>query len=182
MSKQEFLDILDENGKFTGETMDRKKIHDLGIWHRCVHVWIINSKGELLLQKCGKKPPNKLAGLWDVSAAGHVEAGESVEDAALKELREELGIEIPFSEFILLKELKVSVSTTGGGFKNHFDVVFLIKKDLNPSELVLQESEVEKVEFVPWRKLRERFLNKDETLAIREEEYETLFDYLENNL
>ncbi len=177
----ELLDVLDENGNLTGEKMERGKVHELGIWHRCVHIWIINSKGELLLQKCAKKPQKNLGGLWDVSAAGHVEAGETVEEAALKELREELGLEIPFEEFILLKELKISVSMGDRGFKNHFDVVFLIKKDLDTTKLNLQEEEVEKVEFVHWRKVRERFLNNDPTLAIRNQEFEILFEYLENN-
>lgn len=175
----ELLDVLNENGELTGQTMDRKEIHDQGIWHRCVHIWIINSKGELLVQKRASHLDN-FGGLWDISAAGHVSAGETTEEAALKELREELGLVIPFSEFILLKELKVSLpNNKTNGVKNHFDVVYLIKKDLNVEELILQEDEVEKVEFIHWRELKNRISQEKDNFANRSQEYEMLFSYLE---
>jgi isopentenyldiphosphate isomerase len=175
----ELLDVLNENGEFTGETMDRKKIHDLGIWHRCVHIWIINSKGELLIQQRAKHLDN-FGGLWDISAAGHVTSGETNEEAALKEVREELGLGIPFSEYIFLAELKVSLpNNKTNGVKNHFDVVYLIKKDLNVEELVLQEDEVEKVEFVHWCELKNRIAQETDNFANRSQEYEMLFNYLE---
>ncbi len=180
-TKTEFLDVLDENGDLTGEKMDRKKIHDLGIWHKCVHIWIINPKGELLIQKRASHLDN-FGGLWDISAAGHVEAGETREEAALKELREELGVQIPFSEMIFLKDLKVSlVNTKTAGFKNHFDSVYLLPKDIKIEDLVLQEEEVEKVEYIPWRELKKQIGIEPEKFTNRKEEFEILFEYLEKN-
>lgn len=38
----ECLDILDENGKKTGQTASRKEVHSKGLWHKGVHIWIIN--------------------------------------------------------------------------------------------------------------------------------------------
>lgn len=175
----EFLDVLNEKGELTGEKMGRKEIHDQGIWHRCVHIWVLNSKGELLIQKRASQLDN-FGGLWDISAAGHVSAGETKEEAAIKELSEELGLIIPFEEFIFIDEIKVSLPNTHvSGIKNHFDAIYLIKKDLDPAKLVLQEEEVEQVMFIPWRELKERVDKRDRTLTSRWKEYDLLFDYLE---
>lgn len=175
----ELLDVLNEKGEFTGETMDRKKIHDLGIWHRCVHIWIINSKGELLIQQRAK--PLSFGGMWDISAGGHVTAGETNQEAAAKEVREELGLEIPFSEFTFLENLKIAASMNDGKGTNHFEAVYLIKKDLNIEDLVLQKEEVEKVEFVPWQELKNRIVEEKDNFVNRSQEFEMLFDYLEKN-
>lgn len=171
----ELLDVLDENGNLTGEKMERGKVHELGIWHRCVHIWIINSKGELLLQKRGSWL-NHFPGLLDASAAGHVSAGETREVAAIKEVSEELGIEIPIEDFILLKEIQVTKGT-----KNHFDSIYLIKKDLEVDKLKLQEDEVAGVELLHWREFKKKLKDNPEMFTPREEEFEILFEYLENN-
>jgi len=70
----EFFDVLDKNGNPTGQVKDRNDVHRDGDWHKAVHIWIINFKGELLIQK---RSPNKDtgAGQWDISAAGHMPAG-----------------------------------------------------------------------------------------------------------
>lgn len=47
----ELIDVLDENGKVTGRVEDRKTIHEQGLWHTHVGVWIMNKNGELLFQK-----------------------------------------------------------------------------------------------------------------------------------
>ena len=47
----EILDVVDENNNLTGKTEDRKIVHEKGLWHREVAAWIMNEKGEVLLQK-----------------------------------------------------------------------------------------------------------------------------------
>ncbi len=49
--KMEYLDVVDENNNLTGKTEERNIIHEKGIWHREVAVWIMNEQGEILLQK-----------------------------------------------------------------------------------------------------------------------------------
>jgi isopentenyl-diphosphate delta-isomerase len=61
-----------------------------GIIHRVVRVYLFNSKGELLLQK--RSMNISLPGLWDHSAAGHVDEGDDYLSAAKKELLEEVGV------------------------------------------------------------------------------------------
>lgn len=68
----EYLDILDEKGNKTGEVKPRQEVHSKGYWHKGVHIWIINSKKELLVQRRSANKdvyPNKLY----ISVAGHVE-------------------------------------------------------------------------------------------------------------
>ena len=88
----EYIDIFDENNNPTGQIKEKGKAHEEGDFHRTAHVWIINDKNELLLQKRSankKSHPN----CWDISGAGHIKAGESVIDGAIRELKEELGVE-----------------------------------------------------------------------------------------
>ena len=71
----EYLDILDENGNKTGEKKPRRDVHSKGYWHKGIHIWIINSKKELLVQRRSANKdvyPNKLY----ISVAGHPVSGE----------------------------------------------------------------------------------------------------------
>ena len=74
----EYLDICDEKGNPTGETVSRTDAHRLGVCHRTAHVWITRrtqGRAEILLQK---RSPHKESypGKYDTSAAGHIQAGD----------------------------------------------------------------------------------------------------------
>lgn len=87
---EEYLDVVDDRDQ-TLERRPRRVIHAEGLRHRAVHILLFNDQGLLFLQKRSmKKDLNK--GLWDSSAAGHVDAGESYGDCAPRELHEELGV------------------------------------------------------------------------------------------
>ena len=72
----ELIDICDEANHLTGVQKMKSEAHKDGLWHRAVHIWLYNSKGEILLQWRAK---NKLLypEMWDISAAGHVSASEN---------------------------------------------------------------------------------------------------------
>ena len=90
----EFLDVSDENGNPTGETVERTVAHEKGILHRTSHVWVLRRRGkavQVLLQKrCETKDSHP--GCFDISSAGHIPAGSDFVSSALRELKEELGI------------------------------------------------------------------------------------------
>ena len=91
----EILDIVDENGFPTGETVERKKAHTLGIRHRTSHVWIARIKDgklQVLLQKRSDQK-DSYPGCYDISSAGHIPAGVDFIPSALRELKEELGVD-----------------------------------------------------------------------------------------
>lgn len=87
---QELIAVVDENDQFI-ENKPRHEVHQQKLRHRAVHVLVFNDQQQLFLQK---RSPNKdiNAGLWDTSAAGHVDAGESYDVCAHRETIEELGV------------------------------------------------------------------------------------------
>jgi len=86
----ELLATVDRNDQPLNPT-DRATIHRENLLHRAVHIFILNRHGELLLQKRSYRK-DKFPRRWDSSSAGHVDAGESYRDCAMRELKEELGI------------------------------------------------------------------------------------------
>ena len=86
----ELLPVVDADDRVIDQRC-RREIHALNLRHRAVHVLVFNDVGDLFLQKRSqKKDLNK--GLWDTSAAGHVDLGEDYLASAQRELAEELGV------------------------------------------------------------------------------------------
>lgn len=91
-SANEIFDIVDEQDKVIGQA-SRQEVHsNPSLIHRVVHILVFNPQGELFLQK---RSPHKDThpGKWDTSVGGHVDAGESYDQAARREMVEELGIQ-----------------------------------------------------------------------------------------
>ena len=81
----ELVDIVDENNKLTGQVEEKTLTHKKCLWHRHVSSWIMNKKGEVLLQKrSADKPRNPSK--W-AKTGGHVDSGEDVKDAILREIK-----------------------------------------------------------------------------------------------
>lgn len=97
----ELLAVVDEYDRII-DHCPRHQIHALALRHRAVHILVFNGSGQLLLQKRSmKKDLNK--GLWDSSAAGHVDQGENYDDCAPRELQEELGVSAEVSPLFKLE-------------------------------------------------------------------------------
>lgn len=93
IASEEILEVVDENDRVIG-TERRGTIHKNGLMHRSAQVLVFNSHGELFLQKRSASK-DEFPGLWDSSAAGHVDPGESYLECARRELEEELGVTGP---------------------------------------------------------------------------------------
>lgn len=88
---EELLEIVDADGLTIGAA-PRSEIHgNPALLHKVVHVLVFNAAGELLLQKRSLKK-DVAPGRWDTSVGGHVDHGEDLVAAALREMREELGV------------------------------------------------------------------------------------------
>ncbi len=93
----EYLDVLDSEGNIVGRA-SKEEVYSKKLPHRIVHVFVINPKtGEVYLQKRSESK-DFLPGYWCTSAGGHVRAGESFEEAARRELLEELGLGTPLEK------------------------------------------------------------------------------------
>ncbi len=125
----EIYNIVDENDCIIGQAT-RKYIHQNKLLHRSAHILVFNSQKELFLQKralCKDESP----GLWDTSSAGHVDAGESYDECAHRELFEELGIKAVLQPFI-----KVSACQETHG--EHIQAYTCVTEDailINPEEI-----------------------------------------------
>ena len=90
--KEEIFDVVNERDEVIGRQR-RSEVHRLGLMHRAVHVLVFNASGEVFLQKRSLSK-DRQPGLWDSSASGHVNCGEDYDACALRELREEIGLEL----------------------------------------------------------------------------------------
>ena len=96
----ELFPVVDKNDKLLSEA-SRSDVHGNNLRHRAVHILIFNSAGHVYLQQRSRwKDRHPLK--WDSSAAGHVSAGESYDETATRELKEELGISVPLHRIVKL--------------------------------------------------------------------------------
>lgn len=144
------LDALaDENGTPTGMTKTKAEIHEQGFWHRAAHVWIYNSAGEILLQ-LRATDKDSYPGLLDISAAGHVDAGEEPIQAAIREIREEIGLEVKAEQLDFLFEDHISHYIDEIDWRdNEIDLVWLLEFNGSIDDLSLNDGEVARLEFMP---------------------------------
>ena len=138
----ELVDKLNNKRQSLNKTAERQEKVD-GEYRQSVHTWIMNSKGEFLIQK---RSPNKknFPNMWS-QTGGAVDAGETTFQAALRECKEELSISFdpPNIESML-------------SFKRKYDFVdvWLIKQDIDISDIVLQEEEVSDVKWATVDEIR----------------------------
>ena len=89
---EEIFDVVNERDEVVGQNT-RGEVHRLGLMHRAVHVLVFNREGKVFLQKRSLKK-DRQPGRWDSSASGHLDSGEAYDACAVRELREEIGLEI----------------------------------------------------------------------------------------
>ncbi len=166
----EYLDVVDENNQLTGKTEERNIIHEKGIWHREVAVWIMNKKGEILLQKRAankRQEPNK----WAI-CAGHVEAGESVEDSMIREMEEELGIKVNMNQLEFLKIYKKQNDIPNDNIKNYnFQYMYFLKTNWNIEDYKIQLEELSEIKYVPFTEFEDIVKNKDKNVTFTKQSY-----------
>lgn len=148
----ELFDVLDEKGNPTGVIQERGVCHREGDHHATVHMWIVRPYPEkcgwqILLQKRSQDKDSH-PGCYDISSAGHISAGASPLPSALRELQEELGLQVAPEDLCPIGLHPGSFDDTFYGIPFHdreFSHVYILKKDVKPEELTLQESEIESV-------------------------------------
>lgn len=143
--EHEMIDEYNKIGQKIG-VVDKEIAHRDGLWHKAIHVWIINDKNEILLQyRCAEKKlyPN----MWDTSFAGHIGAGESLIEAVIREGKEELGIDVDLEklEFLMTMVEKVRFEKI---VSNEFIDIYILRQNVDIEKVALQKEEVADAKYV----------------------------------
>ena len=88
----EWFDVVNERDEPI-RRVTRREVHATGLWHRAVHILVSDAGGRIFLQKRSMLK-DLSPGLWDSSCSGHVDAGEDYDTAAVRELGEEIGVQL----------------------------------------------------------------------------------------
>lgn len=147
----EMIDIYDANLRHLG-TMERLRAHLEGHWHKTFHCWIATTQheGAVLFQLRSSEVAN-YPNMLDISAAGHLEAGEGISEG-IREVCEELGVPILIEELHSLG-YRVEVADQSNGQKNReYQAVYLAQLDTPLSEF---DPQVEEVAGLLWLKVQD---------------------------
>ncbi|MDA0316073.1 MAG: NUDIX domain-containing protein [Bacteroidetes bacterium] len=149
---KELLDIWDASGKPTGQVLEKSIAHQKGLFHPTVHVWFYTSTPSVLLQKRGANKET-FPNLWDVSVAGHVSSGESILDGALREIKEEIGLQLKLDDLLLIDVRKNINQFSNGIIDCEFQHVFLSELKTGVKDLVIQKEEVDDVRLFSFEEM-----------------------------
>ncbi len=148
----EYLDIVDENGEPTGKTVEREYAHANGIRHRTSHVWILRERNghiQILLQKRSENK-DSYPGDYDISSAGHIPAGSGYIESALRELKEELGVETHAERLIYCGQRRFTFNDVFHGkdfHDNQVSNVYVLWLDRDENEFRIQKEEISEVKW-----------------------------------
>jgi len=147
----EMIDIYDELGQKCGKTEEKYETHIKGLIHKGVCVWIINSNDEILLQTRNSQVmfPN----MMDISFSGHIKAGETSLEAAIREGKEELGIDLEIDKLQYLFSGRED-GEVNGYIENEIEDVFLYRKDILLEEYSFYDNEVKEVSYISLEKFK----------------------------
>lgn len=144
-ANEERFDIYDEAGQHIG-TASRSEVHTKGYWHRSFHCWLARREGsrKLVLFQLRHAGKDTFPSCFDITAAGHLEAGETMRDA-VREVEEELGIHVDFDTLIPLGHARKEISGIAQGIPfidREISDVFGLVYSAPPAALRLQAEEV----------------------------------------
>ena len=147
----EIWDIYDKNRQKTDKTMVRGTPFEKGNYITVIHGCIFNHKNEMLIQQ-RQSTKNGWPNLWDVTVGGSAVHNETSSEAFIRELYEELGIEVHD------KDLRPHITIN---FENGFDDFYLIEQEVNLEDIKLQYEEVQAVKWATQEEILEKLENNE---------------------
>lgn len=173
---EEYLDIVDENGKLTGEKELRSVCHEKGLWHNVAVAYFfrknINDKIEFLTHlrsEFKEQNPNK----WALRFGGHVESGSTPDETIIKEIQEEAGINVNFNDLF-----PGEVSIYNGDDNKEFGHAYYYNFLGNLEELSFNDGEVQEVKWMTLDEIRKSMNDNPEMWASRASSLESIINDL----
>ncbi len=161
----ELLDIYNEKGEPIG-TEERKVVHEKGLWHKTVHCWLYDKKGNIFFQRRSDR------GTLYTTSSGHLSAGESVTEAFQREIKEEIGITLDASDatFVAIVPFKMDrVKEDKSIFKDRaFANVYVDLYEGNYQDFQMDKEEVSGLVFVNAKEALELFQKESGTIPGKE--------------
>ena len=181
----ELFDICDEQGNPTGDIVERSEAHEKGICHRTAHIWIAkkeNGRYKVLLQKRAMNK-DSFPGRYDTSSAGHIQAGDSPRESAIRELGEELGINAEYEDFDFAGTFRIQYEKEFQMFSdNEVAFVFVYQKPVDITELTIQKEELDGVSWFDLEETYEACKNHDQKFCVPIGGLETIGKYLNERI
>ncbi len=160
----DLIDVLTPFGLRTGEILPRAEIHRLGKYHRAIHLYLFNSKNDLLLQR-RSLTVDHFPGVFSISVAGHIQAGEFSSDCLKREVQEELGLNAALLHFDFLFSFFQEATLSETYIDRQFNDVYTVRADIEPERIKFDPSEVSEVKFVPFELFRKMVFDPSLGLA-----------------
>jgi isopentenyl-diphosphate delta-isomerase len=140
----ELLDIITEEDIVKGQEL-RSRVHELGLWHRGVHVFLFTSDGKLLIQKRSADRTSSPS-LLDCSVSEHVKAGESYLEAAIRGMKEEMGVTEVEIKPLMKFRMKYGI--------NDNEISLLYEGRIDPAQVKFDPVEIESIQYLHLEELR----------------------------
>ncbi|MGI6118380.1 MAG: NUDIX domain-containing protein [Bilifractor sp.] len=184
----ELFELLNEDKTRSGVVEERNVAHYLGNLHETVHMWIVrrgsDGRAQVLLQKRSQEKDSN-PGCYDISSAGHMDAGDEPMEAAIREIGEELGIQASAEDLHYIGAHYGAFDDEFHGRPFHdreWSHVFIYNKPVDADRLRLQKSEIESVRWMDYDECRRRILDGTLETCIYPDEFDMVGDYIRDQI
>jgi len=176
----ELIDVLDTHGIPTGESILKSQAHLEGIFHATVDIWFYTKTGKVLIQQRGKSKKT-FPLLWDISVAGHVGAGETIDNGAIREIKEEIGLTVTKNDLQRIGVFKAIRKHSETLIDCEFHHTYLAELKIPLHQLEKQKSEVNALNLIPISAF-ETFVTSDKFVPNTSSYYNTIFNAIQARL
>ncbi len=151
---EELFDLYNENNESLGIVKPRSEVHRDGDWHRVVHIYVRNKAGQFLVHR--RSPKKDLAAnTWDTRFGGHIQAGHDYDETAVREIEEEIGLQVSINDLIVGGMRDYNGETNKEHAKFYF---YNFNGDIK--DLRFNDNEVMMVEWMSADEIRESMIHK----------------------